>query len=155
MNHISRTDAVVALRSFGRRYADVLTGPVGDDAWERQARKVGADGHSGAGFVAAAIGDLHSLVGLLIAVPVTAKPSVVAVSTTEPALSVALTQLQADVKSAAASAGDALDARQDEDFEKKIRVGNRETNVGAHINELITRLAADVRHAESAIEHAR
>jgi hypothetical protein len=155
VSHISRSDAVVALRSFGRRYADVLTGPVGDDSWERQARKVGADGHSGAGFVAAAVDELHLLVALLTAVPVTAKPTVAAAQTAEPTATMALTQLQSDAKSAAASAGDALSARQDEDFDKKIVVGTRETTVGAYINEVVTRLAANVRHAEAAIEHAR
>jgi hypothetical protein len=152
MTYVSRADAVVALRSFGRRFSDVISGPVGDDAWERLVRTVGPEGLSAMGFVFTAAAELSSLAVALAALPSTFSVSFPAVPSAEPSGSVTIAELQAQVKAAAGSAADALDARRDEDYETAVQTSSKATTVGAHISEMVTRLAASIRHAEAATQ---
>jgi hypothetical protein len=152
---VSRSDAIVALRSFGRRFADVLEGPPDDAAWERLVRHVGPEGHSAVGFVRAGAYELRSLGKALTALAHDAVPVVDLHPVDEPSIDDTITQLQADVRLAAATAGQALDDRRNEDYERRFLVGAHETTVAAYVSDVVTRLAANIRNAQEAVDEAR
>jgi hypothetical protein len=156
-NYVNRADAVVALKSFGRRYRELILGPVGDDAWERLVRYPGAEGKSAVEYVAVAIDDLGALAAaasLISRTPSDEAPIPEPVSNRSSSHSIA--ELQALVQRASQAASGALDDRLDEDYDKQVHtVSGQITSVGEYVSEVVHRLAANLRHGEAAIEEAR
>jgi hypothetical protein len=155
MSFVGRSDAVVALRSFSRRYSDAIGGPVGEDAWERIVRHQGLGGRSALGHVVAAIAELDALTALLNSVTKTASPSGVSPRTEEPGDHQSIGSLQADVRTAATSAAEALDDRRDSDYEAAVTVDGRELPLGDHVSNVVNRLSAGLRLIEASIESGR
>ncbi len=155
MSFVGRPDAVVALRSFARRYSEAISGPVGDDAWERLVRHRGLGGRSALGHVIAAVAEMQSLASLLESVTKTASPSATSPRTAEPSADTSVESLQADVATAASVAADALDARRDADYEANVTVDGRMLLLGDHVSNVVNRLSAGLRLIEASIESAR
>jgi hypothetical protein len=153
--YVSRSDAVVALRSFGRRFADVIEGPSDDDAWERLTRRPGTDGHSAVDLVARAVGELRALAEAIPRLRTESMPSIRSVATLVPDTGDSLESLQSAVRSAAADAGDALDGRDDNDYESELMANHTRVTLASYVSEMVTRLAADTRRASAAIDEAR
>jgi hypothetical protein len=157
-NYVNRADAVVALKSFGRRYSELVSGPADDDAWDRLVRTPGTAGKSAVDYTSQAIDDLSaftSLAALVAKVPDKTKsgPLPQAERTTNNAQSIA--ELQAKVQAVASSAALALDARRDEDYEHEVVVNGTTTSLSRLTNDLVTTLAANLRLGDAAIEGAR
>jgi hypothetical protein len=152
-DHISHADAVVALRSFGRRYSEVLAGPPDDDAWERLIRTSGSGGHSAFDEVRHAAAKLGAVAALCVALPTVQAPS--AATGVMPSESLETAALITAVRSAAGSAGDALEARSDDDDERSVTVNEVAVSFGSYISTTVKALADGVRRAERAIENAR
>ncbi len=146
-SYVNRSDAVVALKSFGRRYTELISGPVGDDAWDRLVRTPGVEGKSAVDYVVNAIEQLNSFTSLAALVPKSADaPKSMGAHS--------IAELQAMVKSVSAAAALALDERRDEDYERDMGV-NQSTSLGHVASDLVTTLGANLRLGEAAIEAAR
>jgi hypothetical protein len=157
-HYVNRSDAVVALKSFGRRYSDLISGPVGDDAWERLVTTSGTDGKSAVDYVAYAIEQLASftsLAALVAKVPDSAKRGPFNQTQNTTIDSQSIPTLQAAVKNASTAAAKALEARRDEDYERDMMVGGTTTSLGHLATELVTTLAANLRRGEAAIDAER
>jgi hypothetical protein len=156
-NYVNRADATVALKSFGRRYSDLISGPAGDDAWERLVRSPGERGKSAVDYVANAIDELALFASIapLAAQPTAIKSALPEQRVAEAVTSHSISELQAMVKSVSAAAALALDARRDEDYDNTMVVGGVETSLGQTASELVTSLGANLRHGEAAIDEAR
>ncbi len=155
MSFVGRSDAVVALRSFSRRYTEAISGPAGDDAWERLVRHRGLGGRSALGHVVAAIAEMDALAALLTSVTKTASPSGVSPRTAEPTDSQSIESLQSDVQTAASAAADALDDRRDADYDATVTIDGRPHLLGDHVSNVVNRLSAGLRLIEASIESAR
>ena len=151
-DHVNFSDAEVALRSFVRRYRKVLSGPPGDDAWERLVRKPGAAGPSALELGAGAAASLQGLAGLLESLPRTATLTV----TTPPAPTVsATTAVDAVIDSVAegaTAAADAVKARRGDDEDRAVTVDGHRTTVGAHVNGVVQATARCLRDIEAATD---
>ncbi len=155
MSFVGRSDAVVALRSFARRYAEALTGPEGDEAWDRLVRHAGLGGRSAVGHTVAATAELDSLANLLRSMTTTASLSVTSPRTQEPSPNRTVESLIREVKASASAAADALDARRDTDYDTAVMIDARKTTLGAHVSNVVNRLSAGLRLIDAAIESAR
>lgn len=150
-DHVNFSDAVVALRSFGRRYGLVLNGPQGDDAWDRVVHKPGAAGASAldlaATTTAAFEGLTHTLNALAHTATLTANtPAVSSVGATTTVATVL-----ASLSRAAAAAADALDTRRSDDEDRAITVDGRASTIGRYVSTSIQSAAHRLREMESAI----
>ncbi len=156
-NYVNRADAIVALKSFGRRYSDLISGPAGDDAWERLVRSPGTSGKSAVDYVALAIDELalFSVTAPQAARLDATKSALPEQRVAEVVTSQSISELQAMVKSVSAAAALALEARRDEDYENTMVVGRVETSLDQLASELVTTLGANLRHGEAAIDEAR
>jgi hypothetical protein len=152
--YVSRSDAVVALRSFGRRFADVLEGPSDDDAWERLVRRGSSSGQSAVQVVADAVAQLRSLAEVVPRLQTDAIPAPRSLTSFAPSDGDSLESLQDAVRSAAADAGDALDGRDDNDYDSELLVNNARVTLAAYVSGIVTRLAADTRRAAAAVSEA-
>ena len=150
-DHVNFSDAVVALRSFGRRYSLVLSGPQGDDAWDRVVRTPGAAGASALDLAAtttAAFEDLtHTLGALAHKATLTAStPAVASVGSTTTVAAVL-----ASLNRAAAAAANALAERRSDDEDRAITVDGHASTVGHYVSTSIQRAAHRLREIESAV----
>lgn len=155
MSFVGRSDAVVALRSFARRYAEAVSGPEGDDAWDRLVRHAGLGGRSALGHTVAAVAELDSLANLLRSMTTTASLAVTSPRTHEPAADQTIDSLIGEVKTSASAAADALDARRDSDYDTEVIIDARKTTLGEHVSNVVNRLSAGLRLIDAAIESAR
>jgi hypothetical protein len=151
-DHISQADAIVALRSFGRRFSEVLVGPPDDDAWERLIRASG-DGLSAFDEVRQAVATMRSLTSLCVALPGEQAP-IVAMAVL-PSENLTTADLITEVRAASAAAGEALETRSDDDDDRSVMLNDVRVSFSHYISSTVTALAAGVRQAERAIENAR
>ena len=152
---IAFSDAVVALRSFARRYRDVLSGPPGDDAWERLIRKADQAGHSALGLSLHAAALLDALVATLHTLPATAAPSFDHPPIPNPKDSDHVDTVLAHISRASGAAADALWSRRSDDAERPVTVDGHPGEVGALVSEVVSLLAAHLRSAQAAVDSAR
>jgi hypothetical protein len=155
-NYVNRADAIVALKSFGRRYSELIAGPIDDDAWERLVRTSDATGKSALAYVATAIEDLSSVATLAMSIGRAPSSDGPFLQTVRDKIdSQAIAELQAMVKSTSQTASSALDARLDEDYDKQVTIAGRTVSVGNYVSDVVNRLAANLRHGQAAIDDAR
>jgi hypothetical protein len=150
---LNMNDAAVALRSFGRRYNEVVTGPTGDDAWERKVRSTGGNG-SALAHVEHATKTLQELTRALTALPSTKEPALTIPNLTEPSTDDSVKELVAALKSAGAEAGAALEARSHDDYDRSMKLNGKSTPVRTIVATVVEQCVTGLKHAEEAIENA-
>ncbi len=150
-DHVNFSDAVVALRSFGRRYSVVLSGPQGDDAWDRVVRKPGAAGVSAIDMAATT---MASFEGLTLTLDSMSRSATLTATThavaSVPATTTVATVL-ASLTKAAMAAADALDKRRSDDEDRAITVDGHASTVGHYVSMTIQSAAHRLREMESAV----
>jgi hypothetical protein len=151
---LNMNDAAVALRSFGRRYGEVVNGPVGDDAWERKVRAVQPKSHSALAYVAHAAASIDALAVALIALPKTKEPVLSLPAIGEPTNDATASSLVQQVKTAGANAAAALDARSHDDYDRTVLVGSKTVEVRAAVADVVATCVNGLKLAEQAIETA-
>ena len=159
MSPLNMADAAVAIRSFPRRYLEVVSGPVGDDAWERLVRTVGPDGRSAIGFVAH-VTELLTVLGTAIAaLPVQTQPSVNVASLeskySEPASSVTISMATDALRSAADRAATAVEGRSHNEFERSCSVDGHNVNAREFVERIVKASVAHLKDSEAAVDAAR
>ena len=150
-DHINFSDAVVALRSFGRRYSVVLSGPQGDDAWDRVIRKPGAAGASALDLAATTTAALEGLARTLESVSRSATLTANTHAVASVPATVSIATVLASLTIAAMAAGDALDKRRSDDEDRAITVDGRASTVGHYVSTTIQSAAHRLREMESAV----
>lgn len=151
---LNMNDAVVALRSFGRRYGEVVNGPVGDEAWEGKVRATPPKGGSALAHVLFATEYLRALTKALTAMPSTKEPVLTTPHLSEPAADADPTKLIADLKAAGASAGDALDARSHDDYDRSFTFDGKLVEIRSVVETVVQRCVAGLKLADQAIQDA-
>ena len=152
---IAFSDAVVALRSFARRYREVLSGPAGDDAWERLVRRPDASGHSALAIAAHAGSLLDALIATLHTLPSTAAPAFTHPPLRTVADDVAIDAVLGHVARASSAAADALWSRRTDDAERPVSIDGVNGDVATVVSEVVTQVADHLRSAQKAIDNAR
>jgi hypothetical protein len=143
MSQLSLSDAVVALRSFPRRFSESVVGPIDDDAFVRSLLRAGADGFSVIDVIQQTAAHLDGLATTLAALPRISVPST---STTvrwthlddlgeDPKTT--LTALLSDLKRSAVAAADAAEARRGDDLEREVHVDSGTTTIGAFLDQTV------------------
>ncbi len=155
MSFVGRSDAVVALRSFSRRYTEAISGPADDEAWDRLVRHQGLGGRSALGHVTAAVAELNTLTALLRSMTQTAAPTSTSPKAAEPDADSSIDSLKAEVHAAASAAADALDDRRNDDYDSVVVVDGRQHSLGDHVSNVVNRLSVGLRLIEASIESAR
>jgi hypothetical protein len=151
---LNKNDAMVAMRSLGRRYGEVVNGPVGDDAWERKVRAAPPKGHSALAYVAHATATLAVLASAVSALPNTKEPLLSLPTIAEPNRDVEPMTLVAGLKSAGAGAAAALDARSHDDYHRTILVNGTAREVREVVADLVTQCVGGLKLAQHAIDSA-
>ncbi len=151
---LNMNDAGVALRSFGRRYGEVVNGPVGDDGWDRKVRAVPESGASALAHVLVATEYLRALTKALMALQTTKDPVMTTPRLTEPATGADSKKLVADLKAAGTAAGEALDAKSHDDYERTVKLDAELVEVRSAVETVVKRCVAGLTLAEQSIEAA-
>ena len=152
---MSMADAAVALRSLPRRFTETVSGPAGDDAWDRTVRTPGPSGRSALGSVAMADAELLALGTAIASLPLEKSPVVnlgPARRSAEPSISLPdlLTQVQGDAKRAAT----AVAGRGHDDFARQVTVDGKTMSVGDYVCRTVAACLSHLHDASEAIEGA-
>ena len=159
MAHIASSDAVVAIRSLPRRFTEVLSGPPGDDAWDRIVRaETGSPPRSALAWAAAAGALMAGLADVLEALPHRSSPSLdlrdEAASSYRPDPATSVADVLAALRAVATRAADALAARRPEDGERTVVVDGRPRPLDDVVSQLVTEATGAIRRAAEAVEAA-
>lgn len=153
------SDAVVALRSLPRRFREVVSGPIGDDAWDTLVRKVDQSGRSALGWTIHTTQLVATLGTVVLELPLTARPLVdlakVNRSRIEAPRSTTTEQVTAELAEAAERAATAVAGRSHEDFDREILVDGGEVEAREFVNRIVLASVAHLREADAAIQAAR
>jgi hypothetical protein len=152
--NLNMNDAIVALRSFGRRYGEVVNGPIGDDAWELKVRDVQPKSHSALAHVAYAAAALSALTGAINALPNIKEPLLSLPTITEPSATLEPMTLVASLKTAGAGSAAALEARSHDDYHRTLLVNGTPREVREVVTDLVTHCVAGLKLAQEAIDNA-
>lgn len=153
---MSMADAAVALRSLPRRYAETVSGPVGDDAWDRMVRTPGPSGRSALGSVAVADAELVALGTAIASLPLEKSPVVnlgPVRRAAEPTISRPdlLTQVTVNAKRAAA----AVEGRGHDDFARQVTVDGKTMSAEDYVRRTVAACLSHLHDASEAIETCR
>jgi hypothetical protein len=151
---LNMNDAMVALRSFGRRYGEVVNGPIGDDAWERKVHTAQPKSHSALAYVAHATATLSALASAVNALPNTKEPMLVLPDIVEPNVDVLPMTLVAGLKTAGAGAAAAIEARSHDDYHRTLLVNGTAREVREVVADLVTQCVNGLKLAQQAIDNA-
>ena len=157
---IPLTDAVVALSSFPRRYRAVLSGPPGDDAWERLVRTVPIGAmRSPLGWGTTATALLVALRHVAESLPSnhTPKAFITAIesSPNQPGSECDIADLIGDLDAAATGAAAAVKARSHDDERRTVSVDGVEQTFAGFLDHIVQAVAMNIRHAEDAVQANR
>lgn len=153
--HVSFSDAVVALRSFPRRFREVLSGPPGDDAWERLVRRPGAGGQSALDHGAQAAALMSVLGGVLAGLPTTATPSAAVPARRPVGPDTAIDDVLERIAGTSGAAAEALAARRSDDAKRNVQWNTATVSIGQMVSAVVGDVADHLRHASAALEDAR
>ncbi len=152
---LSMADAAVTLRSLPRRFTETVSGPIGDDAWDRTVRIPGPSGRSALGSVAVADAELVALGTAIASLPLERSPVVnlgPIRRTAEPKASV--TELLAQVKVNAVRAAAAVEGRGHDDFARQLTVDGKTMAADDLVRRTIAACLSHLADAKDAIESA-
>lgn len=151
MSSLSMSDAVVALKSFPRRFSEAMVGPVDDPAFVRALVHRGKDSLSVVDVVHQSTARLDALATTLAALPRISVPSTSASPTfprdndlgTNPRATI--TALLNDLKRAASAAADAVESRRADDLDREVMVDRERSTVGALLTDVVNDTVAALR----------
>ena len=156
---MTMSDAAVALRSLPRRFKEVASGPVGDDAWERLVRTPDVSGKSALGWVAQTSALLSELGIALSGLATTVKPTVdlapAEATMHEVASSVTVASVLGDLSSGAERAASAIEARRHDDLDRHVSVDGSDVAASDLVVRIVRAAVANIRHAAAALDAAR
>ena len=152
---LSMADAAVTLRSLPRRIADVVSGPVGDDSWDRIVRAVGPSGHSALRSVAIVDAELIALGTAIAALPLETSPVVnlgPGRRTAEPSRTASVAGLLARVKENAVRAAVAVEGRGHDDFVRKLTLDGKTITAQDYVRRTVAACLSHLTDAQEALE---
>ena len=152
---MSMADAAVTLRSLPRRFSETVSGPVGDDSWDRTVRALGPSGRSALGSVAVADAELVALGTAIASLPQEKSPVVnlgPMRRAAEPASSPA--ELLAQVKVNAGRAATAVEGRGHDDFGRLLTVDGQSLSAETFVRQTIASCLSHLNDAKEAIDAA-
>jgi hypothetical protein len=152
---MSMADAAVTLRSLPRRFTETVSGPVGDDSWDRIVRTVGPSGRSAVGSVAVADAELVALGTAIASLPLEKSP-VVNLGPVRRAAEpkTALADLLATVKVNAVRAAVAVEGRGHDDFARQLTVDGKPMAADDYVRRTLKACLSHLHDAGEAIEAA-
>jgi hypothetical protein len=151
---INLGDAEVALRSFGRRYGEIVNGPVGDDAWERRVRHIGPGGTSALGILIHSTSAVSGLAGALATITSVASPVIGEPTTSEPSSEVPVASLVEALKHAGSAAADALKSHSRDEFDRTVQMGTQQCSARDAVDHTVELCVAGLKAAQKAIDSA-
>lgn len=158
MKYLPVADSVVALRSFPRRFRELIGPPGDDDTWDRLVRVI-APGQlrSPLGWTALAASELQGLGAAISALPTRATVVLLrgheAVSEVE--ISVSSESVLRNLTTAATGAAVAAESRSTADWDRKISLDGASVRAGQAIAEVVQAVAGYLRELEKALEAVR
>lgn len=159
MSMMSMSDAAVALRSLPRRFRAVVSGPVGDDAWDRLVRTLDASQRSALGWTVHTTQLVTALGTVILELPLTARPVLdlakIERSRIEAPRATTIEDVTADLATNAERAAVALSRRSHDDFDREIVVDGQPMEARLLVERIITNAVANLHAAEQAMESAR
>ena len=159
MSNISVSDAIVAMRSFPRRYRELVGPPGDDDSWDRLVRTVGrGQARSALGWTARSGRELAAFGNAISALPTHAIVRCHLRSAAEPAevsnTTSVLTVLQ-DLTSAATMAAVACEARSSADWDRMILLDGIERSARDVLGHIVQGVAERLTDVRDALDAAR
>lgn len=155
---MNMNDATVAIRSLPRRYGEVVSGPKGDDNWDRIVRVVGPQGRSALGFVVHATDLLTALGTAIAALPIQSRPPVAVAPLetkySEPSPNLQVAKALDNLKSAAERAATAVHGRSPEELDRACMVDGKEVDSRAFVERIVTLCVSHLKDAKDAIDAA-
>jgi len=152
-------DAAVALRSLPRRYREVVSGPVGDDAWDRLVRAVDSSQRSALGWTVFTTQLVTALGTVILELPLTARPSLdlakIHRSRVEAPRASTIEEVTAELATNAERAAVAISRRSHDDFDRTVLVDAEAMEARQLVVQIVKEAVANLRHAQSAIQSAR
>ena len=156
--HIAVSDAIVAIRSFPRRFREVVAGPVGDDSWDRIVRTVAhGQTRSALGWTHLAsqmLGELGRTVAMLAT---NTKPSASIAAQErlgEPGQTLGPTEVLSELASAATMAAVATEARTSNGWERVIAVDGADQTAHDLLSAVVHAVSRHLRDARVALDAA-
>ena len=152
---MSMADAAVTLRSLPRRFAEAVSGPVGDDSWDRIVRAAGPSGHSALRSVAVVDAEMVALGTALASLPLETSPVVnlgPVRRTPEPPRATSVADLLARVKENAGRAAVAVEGRGHDDFDRKLTLDSKAITAQDYVRRTIAACLSHLTDAKEAIE---
>ena len=146
------SDAIVALRSFPRRFGEELAGPLDDDAWVRLLTARADGGLSALDTVQQATLRLDALATTLTQLPHVATLKATTTFDWEhlndlgPMPGTTFASLMAKLKKSANAAADAVESRRDEDLDREITLDKAPSTIGEHLGHVVNQTATEIRH---------
>ena len=159
METMSISDATVTLRSLPRRYREVVSGPVGDDAWDRLVRTVGDGERSALGWTRYTTHLVKTLATAVLELSLTVRPTIDLAGPRGEGFEAGPTTVVEDVTAELSSSVDravqAVAARSREALDRKILVDGKEVPARLVVDLLVREAAGHIRDAEAALQAAR
>lgn len=149
---LSKRDAAVSLKSFGRRYAEVAAGPLDDESWERIMRTPASNKRSALNTLQQATADLRALTEVVAILPTTERPSVsLAISANSTAT---VAESIGNVKAASAAASAAVQEQSNESYDREVNLDGQVITVRQLVTTVVNRCVQGLREAQNAIDSA-
>ena len=158
MKHLPVADSVVTLRSFPRRFRELIGPPGDDDTWDRLVRTIApGQRRSPLGWTALAAGELQRLGAAISALPTSA--TVVLLrgqeAVCEVEISVSSESVLRNLTTSATGAAVAAESRSTADWDRKISLDGASVRAGQAIAEVVQAVAGYLRELEKALEAVR
>jgi hypothetical protein len=152
---LSMADAAVTLRSLPRRFTETVSGPAGDDSWDRTVRTTGPSGRSALGSVAVADAELVALGTAIASLPLEKSPIVnLGPVRRSPEPKSSVTELLAQIKVNAVRAATAVEGRGHDDFSRQLTVDGKTMAADEYVRRTVAACLSHLTDAKEAIESA-
>ena len=157
---LSKSDAAVSLKSFGRRFAEVTAGPAGDDSWERILKTNGPKKVSTLDILRQATADLRVLTNTIEILPSTELPKVsfpqapTNSGTNSGTNSETIAEAVAAVKAASTAAGTAVSKQSSEGYSREVEFAGQPTTLRDLTTTVVNRCVQGLKDAQEAIDSA-
>ncbi len=156
---MSMSDATVALRSLPRRYREVVSGPIGDDAWDRLVRSVVPGDRSALGWTVYATHLVTALGTAVLELPLKARPAVDLAklhrSRIEAPRASTVEEVTAELTSSVERTAQAIASRSHEAFEREILVDGKPIEARLVVDQFVREAVGHIKDAEAALQAAR
>jgi hypothetical protein len=156
---MSMSDAAVALKSLPRRYREIVSGPINDEAWDRLVRSIDGSGRSALGWTIFTTQLVTALGTAVAELPLTARPTIdlakIVRSRIEASKASTVEEITADLASNAERAASAIAGRSHDDFDRTVLVDGQEVEARTFVAQLVRDAVSHIRDADAAVTAAK